>query len=103
MAKFQLREDETLIGKAEMAYSYTTFLFPTVTRGDFYVTDQRVSFYERWTGYVYMELEPADVSGVSGKNAAMVIRDRKGKKYSFSGFTVKKALEWLKDAGVKIG
>ena len=97
--KFQLRENETLIGSGLVAYKRG------YTQGTIYVTNQRVCFHERLTNFVYMKLPLAEVAGYQTKRFLFIlfvyIYDKRHKKYIFSGFPAKKLQGWLEQVGVK--
>lgn len=102
MAKFQLSQGETLIGSGMMAYKVKSFPVRR-TRGNIYVTNQRVCYYESMTNYVYMDLPLNQVEGYSVKKMLFTfveIHGADGKVYSYSGFPAKKLLGWLDQAGV---
>lgn len=106
MADFQLRENEKLIGSGMMAYKHKKSLTSEPTRGTIYVTNQRVCYYESWSGYEYMNLPLSEISGYSVKSMLVLftfvhIHDRNNKSYSFSGFPAKNLQKWLEQVGVK--
>lgn len=72
MAKFQLQENETLIGSGMMAYKHKKSPASQPTRGTIYVTNQRVCYYESWSNYVYMDLPLSEVAGYDTKRALFV-------------------------------
>ena len=105
MAKFQLQENERLIGSVLMAHKHKKSLGSQPTRGNLYVTNQRVCYYESWTNYVYMDLPLSQVAGYDTKRSLFIpyvyIFDQSGTRYAFSGFGSKKLADWLEQAGVK--
>jgi hypothetical protein len=105
MEKFQLQENETLVGSGMMAYKHRESITRQPTRGTIYVTNQRVCYYESWSNYVYMNLPLSEVAGYASRRALFVtfvhIYDKNHTVYSFSGFPAKKLQEWLRQVGVK--
>ena len=105
MAKFQLSQDETIIGSGMMAYKHRKSPASQPTRGTIYVTNQRVCYHESWSNYVYMDLPLSDVEGYAAKRALFVtfvhIYSRDNKVYSFSGFPAKNLQVWLEQTGVR--
>mgnify|MGYP005766973445 FL=1 len=105
MAKFQLQENETLIGSGMMAYKHKKSPASQPTRGTIYVTNQRVCYYESWNNYVYVDLPLSEVAGYDTKRALFVtfvyIYDKNNTRYAFSGFPAKKLQGWLEQVGVK--
>ena len=105
MAKFQLQENETLIGSGMMAYKHKKSPASQPTRGTIYVINQRVCYYESWSNYVYMDLPLSEVAGYDTKCALFVtfvyIYDKNNTRYAFSGFPAKKLQGWLEQVGVK--
>lgn len=84
--KFLLETNETLIGKGLVAFQNGS------KTGTIYVTNQRVCFHESLTNFVYMKLPLSEVAGYR--------YDRNYKKYTFSGFPVKKLQGWLQRVGI---
>ena len=105
MAKFQLQENETLVGSGMMAHKHRKAVTRQPTRGTIYVTNQRVCYYESWSGYAYMDLPLSEVAGYDTKRALFVtfvyLYDRNSKCYTFSGFPAKELQSWLERVGVK--
>ena len=97
--KFQLRENELLIGSGLMAFRRGS------KQGIVYVTNQRVCFHEWMTNFVYMKLPLSEVAGYQTKRFLFLlfvnIHDKGHKKYSFSGFPAKKLQGWLEQVGIK--
>ena len=71
-AKFQLQENETLIGSGMMAYKHKKSPASQPTRGTIYVTNQRVCYYEFWSNYVYLDLPLSRVVGYDTKHVLFV-------------------------------
>lgn len=99
MAKFQLQENETLIGSGLMAFRRGRIT------GTIYVTNQRLCF-QRWIfPYTDMDLMLSEVAGYRVTRFLFItfvsIYDRSQKRYIFSGFPAKKLQGWLEQAGVK--
>ena len=105
MAKFQLMENERLIGSGMMAYRPKNSMTRQPTRGTIYVTNQRVCYYESWTNHVYMDLPLSEVTGYDTMRVLFVtfvrIHGRDNQMYAFSGFPAKKLQGWLEQVGVK--
>ena len=105
MAKFQLNQNETMIGKGQLALHQKQFLNTKPFSGNIYVTNQRVCFYLSMIGSPEMDLPLSEIKGFSvGKKAlftAVTIHGKAGENYVFTGFPVKKLQEWLRQAGVK--
>lgn len=105
MAKFQLQENKKLIGSVLMAHKYKKSLGSQSTRGNLYVTNQRVYYYESWTNYVYMDLPLSQAAGYDTKHSLFIpyvyLYDQSSTRYAFSGFGSKKLAAWLEQAGVK--
>lgn len=105
MAKFQLQENETLVGSGMMAYKHKKSITRQPTRGMIYVTNQRVSYYESWSNTVYMDLSLSAVSGYDTKRVLFAtfvyLYDRNNKCYAFSGFPAKKLQSWLEQVGIR--
>jgi len=71
MAKFQLNDNEAMIGSGQVALHQKQFLNTKPFSGNIYFTNQRACFY------------------ISIEN------------YVFTGFPVKKLQDWLRQAGVR--
>jgi len=103
--KFQLDPGETLIGSGTMAYKHRKAITREPTRGTIYVTDRRISYYESWSNYVYMDLPLARVRGYKAVKAMLVtyvvIVADDGTQYQFSGFPAKNLQAWLDQVGVQ--
>lgn len=105
MAKFQLQENETLIGRVLMAHKHKKCLTSQPTRGNLYVTNQRMCYYESLSNYVYMDLPLSQVAEYDTKRVLFIpyvyIYDQNNTQYAFSGFGAKKLQGWMEQAGVK--
>ncbi len=105
MPRFQLQENEALVGSGMMAYKNRTSVTREPTRGMIYVTNQRVCYYESITGNVYMDLPLSEVAGYDTKRFLFVtfvyLYDRNSKSYAFSGFPAKNLQSWLEQVGIK--
>ncbi len=105
MAKFQLQENETLVGSGMMAYKHRQSVTRQPTRGTIYVTNQRVCYYESLSNHVYMDLPLSEVSGYDTKRVLFVtfvyVYDRSNKSYAFSGFPAKNLQGWLEQVGIR--
>lgn len=65
MAKFQLAQGETMIGKGQMALHQKQFLNTKPFSGNIYVTDQRVCFYISMMGKPEIDLPLSEIKGFS--------------------------------------
>lgn len=105
MAKFQLEQNETLVGSGMMAYKHNPSVTREPTRGTIYVTDQRVCYHESLSNYVYMDLPLSEVAGYSTKRflfaTFVYVYDRSSKCYAFSGFSAKNLQGWLEQVGIR--
>ena len=106
MAKFQLQENETLIGSGMMAYHEPVGRFQSRPwRGNIYITNQRAVFGMSMTGMHMMELPLSEIEGFQVSKGlfftAVVICGHDGKDFKFTGFPVKKLQGWLEQVGVK--
>ena len=105
MAKFQLQENETLVGSGMMAFKPKKSTASQPTRGTIYVTNRRVCYYESWSNYVYMDLPLSRVAGYDTKCVLFItfvhIYDKDNTRYVFSGFPAKKLQGWLEQVGIK--
>jgi len=103
--KFQLAPGETLIGSGTMAYKHRKAITREPTRGTIYVTDHRVSYYESWSNFVYMDLPLDQVRGYKVYKAMLVtyvaIVAADGTQFQFSGFPAKNLQGWLDQVGVQ--
>lgn len=76
------------------------------TRGNIYVTDKKVCFYESWSDYVYMDLPLEDILGFKVKKVLFItfveIHSKDKEVFSFSGFPTKNLQNWLKEVNVKL-
>lgn len=117
MTKFQLQNNEQMIGNATMAYKYKKKdIAPDMdpywrkkikngpTNGTLYVTNQRVCFYESMTGIVFLDLPISEFTGYAIKKALFItfvcLYNKQGREYRFSGFAAKKVIKWIKQVGI---
>lgn len=105
MERFQLQENETLIGSGMMAHKQKKYHSNQPTRGTIYVTNQRVCYYESWSNYVYMDLPLSEIAGYDTGSFLFIsfvyLYDKNNTEYTFSGFPAKKLQGWLEQVGVK--
>ena len=105
MAKFQLNDNEAMIGSGQVALHQKQFLNTKPFSGNIYVTNQRACFYISMVGSAEMDLPLSEIKGFSvGKKAlftAVTIHSMAGESYVFTGFPVKKLQDWLRQAGVR--
>lgn len=105
MAKFQLQDKEILVGSAMMAYKHKKSITREPTRGNIYVTNQRVCYYESWSNFVYMDLALSDIVGYDTKKVIFAnfvyLYDRDNKCYAFSGLHAKNLIIWLEKVGIR--
>lgn len=67
MAKFQLQENEKLIGSGSMAYhEIEGKIRRNLWNGNIYITNQRAVFGMSMTGICMMELPLSEIEGVPG-------------------------------------
>ncbi len=105
MSTIQLYPNEVLIGQGMMAYWEPVLGSAcNVWRGTLFVTNRRVCFRISWTSHMEVELRLSEISGFSvGKHlfaTKVLIHSKAGKKFTFTGFPVKKLQTWLTKAGV---
>ena len=106
MAKFQLQENETLIGSGSMAYHEIEGKFrKRLWNGNIYITNQRAVFLMSMTGINMVELPLSEIEGFLVSKGllftAVIICSRDGKTFKFTGFPVKKLQGWLEQVDVK--
>ena len=105
MSGFYLKENETLIGKAMMAYKYSNSISREPTRGYLYVTDKRICYYESWSGYEYMNSCISEIEEYEIRKSLFIkfihIYDVNGKRFIFSGMKSNDVCRWLDEAGVR--
>lgn len=104
MDKFELQEDETIIGSGMMAHKHKKSVNRQPTRGTIYVTNRRICYYESWSNFEYMNLPISQIKGYESKSMLFVtfvnIYDRDNRCYVFSGFPAKNLQKWLENIGI---
>ncbi len=87
-----------------MAYQNRKSVTRAPTRGNIYVTNQRVCYYESWSNYVYMDVPLSELEGYDTQHTLFVtfvqLYDRAGKCYGFSGVLAKELQKRLDQVGV---
>ena len=105
MAKFELRPNETVVGKGPMSLYLKQGLGRKPFQGEICVTDQRVCFKISMMRELEMDLSIGEIKGFSVKKTLMVtqvtIHSQSGEIYPLTGFPAKKLQDWLRQLGVQ--
>ena len=103
MAKFQLNDNEAMIGSGQVALHQKQFLNTKPFSGNIYVTNQRACFYISMVGSAEMDLPLSEIKGFSvGKKAlftAVTMHPKAGGTYEFTGYPVMKLHDWRRGGG----
>ncbi len=103
MEKFDLRENERLIGKEYASHITKLLVFPQANPGKLFVTNQRVAF-KVTQGRVHSEFEyPLSELQSFSPGMALVLRLKDGKSHKLTGMYNKKLASYLEEAGVAKG
>jgi hypothetical protein len=105
MANIQLQPDELVTGHGMMAYWEPVLGSAcNVWRGTIFVTNQRVCFCISWTAHMEVELRLSEIRGFTvGRHlfaTKVTIHSKSGKRFTFTGFPVKKLQVWLRSLGI---